>query len=149
MGSEFPFSELISKQYLTSVGQKALMTAYDNYFSKHHIQTGQVLVTHADIEDSVSRANSIRSVLESHFSMHTLPIINENDTTSSEEMQALGRGADNDRNALLIARLIGARTLYIITNTNGVYEDVGNPNSRIESIDASRLTDRFIDNITG
>jgi len=42
-------------------------------------------------------------------------------------MQALGRGADNDRNALLIAKLAGANVLYIITNTNGVYRNKDKP----------------------
>lgn len=139
---------MVSKQYLASVGQKALMTAYDNYFTKHHIVTGQVLVTHADIEDDEIRKDSVFNVITSHFDMRTLPIVNENDTISTEEMQALGRGADNDQNALLIARLIWAKTLYIITNTNGVYEDRDNANSRIEEIESARLTKCFIDRIT-
>lgn len=140
---------MVSKQYLASIGQKALMTEYDSLFSKHHIRTGQILVTHADIEDNEIHAKSISSVLGGHFSMRTLPIINENDTTSSEEMQALGRGADNDRNALLIARLIGAKTLYIVTNTNGVYHDKDNPSSRMEFIQAKELSPHFIERIAG
>lgn len=80
--------------------------------------------------------------------MRSLPIINENDTVSTEEMQALGRGADNDKNALLLARLIGAKSLYIITNTNGVYLDRDNPDSRIEEMESSRLTKSFIEKIT-
>lgn len=146
---EIPFNGLVAKQYLASIGQKALMTRYDEYFSKHQIRTGEILVTHADIEDSEIRANSIRNVLKGHFQMRTLPIINENDTASSEEMQALGRGADNDQNALLIARLVGARVLYIITNTDGVYRDKDKPDSRIESIHSNELTPQFIEKITG
>lgn len=56
-------------------------------------------------------------------------------------MQALKRGADNDKNALLIARLIEAKALYIITNTNGVYQNKDNPNSRIDILRANELTD--------
>jgi len=78
--------DIISKQYLASVGQKALMTAYDVYFSKHHIITGQVLATHADIEDDEIRKESVQRVLWFHFMKRTLPIVNENDTISSEEM---------------------------------------------------------------
>lgn len=125
------------------------MAGYDAYFSKYSVRTGEVLVTHADIEDSETRASSIRNVLEGHFQMRTLPIINENDTASSEEMQALQRGADNDRNALLIARLIGAKALYIVTNTNGVYRDKDDPSTRIEVIRSDELTPEFIEKITG
>ena len=64
-------------------------------------------------------------------------------------MQALKRGADNDKNALLIARLIGAQVLYIITNTNGVYQELDNADSRIASISAKELTDGFIKKVTG
>jgi len=78
----------------------------------------------------------------------TLPIVNENDTISSEEMQALGRGADNDRNALLIAKLAKANVLYIITNTNGVYRDKDKPESRINTLSVDELTDGFIEKIT-
>lgn len=106
MTETMPFNGLVSKQYLASLGQKALMTAYDDYFSRLHIITGQVLVTHADIEDDPTRRESLLGVLRSHFLMRTLSIVNENDTISTEEMQALGRGADNDQNALLIAELV-------------------------------------------
>ncbi len=106
MTQTLPFNGLLSKQYLASLGQQALMTAYGERFSRLHITTGQVLVTHAEIEDDPIRGESVRGVLRGHFLMRTLPIINENDTVSTEEMQALGRGADNDQNALLIARLV-------------------------------------------
>ncbi len=125
------------------------MPAYDHYFKKHHIITGQGLITHADIEDHEDRANSLRKVLDIHFQMGTLPILNENDTVSSEELLALERGIDNDKNALLIAELIGARILYIITNTNGVYEKKDNPGSCIPEISYTELTDAFIEEITG
>jgi glutamate 5-kinase len=64
-------------------------------------------------------------------------------------MQALKRGADNDQNAFLIARLIGAKALYIITNTNGVYQELDNADSRITSISFKELTDGFIKKIAG
>lgn len=106
-------------------------------------------MTHADIEDYADRARFLHDVLKEIFDIKLLPILNENDFLSSEEMQALGRGADNDRNALLIARLIGAKILYIVTNTNGVYRDKNDPDSRIVSIHASELTPEFIEKITG
>ena len=63
-------------------------------------------MTHSDIEDDKARENSLWKVLNYHFIKRTLPIINENDAISTEEMQALERGIDNDQNALLIAKLV-------------------------------------------
>lgn len=106
-------------------------------------------MTHADIEDDPVRRESLLAILRGHGIMRTLPIVNENDTISTEEMQALGRGADNDRNALLLAKLIGAKSLYIITNTNGVYSDKARPESRIDEIRWADLSHTFIDRIAG
>lgn len=66
---EIHFDEMIAKQYLASIGQTALMSEYAMYFRKHHVYIGEILVTHADIEDSEVHADSIRNVLESHFSL--------------------------------------------------------------------------------
>lgn len=146
---ELNVDDLVKKQYLASLGQQALIAEYAWYFSKTQVTVGGIVVTHADIEDSEDCANALRNVLECYFSLRTLPIINENDAVSWEEMQALKRGADNDKNALLIARLIEAKALYIITNTNGVYQNKDNPNSRIDILRANELTDWFIAKITG
>ncbi|NDK19664.1 hypothetical protein GW819_02390 [Candidatus Gracilibacteria bacterium] len=61
----------------------------------------------------------------------------------------IGRNADNDRNALLIAKLAKANVLYIVTNTNGVYRDKDKPESRINTLSVDELTDGFIEKITG
>lgn len=71
-------------------------------------------------------------------------MINENDPLSTEEMREVGRGADNDKNALLLARLFRANTLVLITNTNGTYEDLERPDSRIKNMKSSLLTDDHI-----
>lgn len=106
MKETLPFNGLVAKQYLASIGQKALMQAYEEHFSRFGIFTGQVLLTHADIEDDSTRRESLLGVLKSHLMMGTLPIINENDTISTEEMQVLDQGTDNDQNAFLIAKLV-------------------------------------------
>jgi len=64
-------------------------------------------------------------------------------------MNQVARGADNDKNALLLARVFGARTLYIITNTNGVYADRDNPDSRIREITSDQLDAAYIHRICG
>lgn len=76
-----------------------------------------------------------------------LPIINENDVLSNEELQALHNGADNDRNAFLIAKIVQAKSLILLTNTNGVYLHKDDPTSRISSIYSDELTPQKIDQL--
>jgi glutamate 5-kinase len=124
------------------------MLAYKEHFKKHHIIIGQALATHADIEDYENHADSLLGVTKSHFEMRTLLILNENDTLSTEELIALDRGIDNDKNALLHAKLNKAKTLYIITNTNGVYKKKDDPNSWIPEIQYRELTNGYIERLT-
>ena len=70
--------------------------------------------------------------------------MNENDPISTEEMRQLERGADNDKNALLLARLFSAQMIIAITNTNGTYTDVNDANTRIQSIGHSLLVPEYI-----
>jgi glutamate 5-kinase len=78
-----------------------------------------------------------------------LPIINENDPLSTAEMRELGRWADNDQNALLVARILGATDIILITNTNGVYHDRNDESTRIETLKAHTITNEWIGNICG
>ncbi len=64
-------------------------------------------------------------------------------------MNEVKRGADNDQNALLLAKVFKAESLIIVSNTNGVYADRNDPSSRIVSINCDELSDEFIENICG
>lgn len=140
--------DMDTKRLCASIGQAILMESYRSKFGPLGIKVAQVLPTHADIESGTQHAQALRSLLSKALSVpNVLPIINENDSLSTEEMLALKKGADNDKNALLISRLIQARTLAIVTNTNGVMLDLAIPNSRIATIPLSRLTDQFIRSI--
>ncbi len=89
------------------------------------------------------------SGLEGLWNFSALPILNENDFATPEEIVALGKGADNDRNALLIARMVGAEHLAIVTNTDGVYRYADRPDSRIATLHAGRLSDEDIARMCG
>lgn len=108
-----------------------------------------MLATHATLEDIEShRAQfvmTVRDILEAGI----LPIINENDALSTAEMQALGRGADNDQNALLVARYLTASEIVLITNTDGVYADKDDKRSRIDTLRGDTITDAWIDATCG
>jgi glutamate 5-kinase len=73
--------------------------------------------------------------------------VNENDPISTEEMREVGRWADNDRNALLLAKLFKAKMIILVTNTDGVYANASDPESRIQNIDSSIITDAYISSL--
>lgn len=95
------------KRRCAMVGQPLLMMGWRSAFAKFAITPAQMLVTHALIEDDTHSANGLVSGMEGIWEAEgLLPVINENDGVSSEEIQAMKRGADNDQNAFLLARLI-------------------------------------------
>jgi glutamate 5-kinase len=94
------------------------MTAYRQKFTAQNIHVAGILVTHADIEENSDRRNAFVATVESAWKDGIIPIVNENDALSSEELEALKKGADNDKNALLLAKVFQAQQLVLITNTN-------------------------------
>lgn len=142
------------RRALASIGQHRLMAHWDGLFAACDSSVringvGQGLVTHAEIEADISHSNGVRSGLEGLWNYGALPILNENDFATPEEIVALGKGADNDKNALLIARLVNAEHLVIMTNTNGVYRKATDSESRIPVLHASHLSDADIARICG
>lgn len=139
----------VSKQVLASIGQPILMGRYADMFQKHQVITAQVLPTHATLEDITDHREQFVRTVNEVLDMWALPIINENDALSTAEMQTLWRGADNDQNALLIARILGATDIILLTNTNGVYRDKTDASSRIKILRAKNITDAWIQTICG
>ena len=109
-------------QSLAAIGQQKLMLIYENIFSKSNLQTAQILITHGDINDRVHYLN-IKGTLEELLDNNVIPIINENDVVSTEEIK-LG---DNDNLASMIANCVSADLLIILTDQNGMYDK--NPDS--------------------
>lgn len=142
------------RRALASVGQPFLSIHWSELFANCDRSVrikgvGQGLVTHAEIEADISHSNGLVSGLEGLWKLGALPILNENDFATPEEIVALGKGADNDKNALLIARLVNAEHLAIMTNTDGVYRKASDANSRIPLMHASRLSDEDIARMCG
>jgi glutamate 5-kinase len=104
-------------QALAAVGQQNLMLIYEKIFSNNGINTAQLLITHNDINDRVSYLN-IKGTIEELLSNKIVPIINENDVVSTEEIK-LG---DNDNLASMISNLIKADLLIILTDQDGMYD---------------------------
>ena len=108
---------LREKQALAAIGQVYLMEAYRNAFKRYGLKTAQVLLTHADFDD-VERWKSSRETIECLLSKKVLPVINENDTVSTEEIKI----GDNDHLSAMVAIRIGAELLLILTNIPYVYK---------------------------
>jgi glutamate 5-kinase len=102
-------------QAAAAVGQMGLVQAYESCFRGHGIRTAQVLLTHADLADRQRYLNA-RSTLRTLIGLGVLPVINENDTVVTDEIRG-----DNDTLAALVANLIEADVLVILTDQQGLY----------------------------
>ena len=109
--------DTVYKQAASAVGQAALIKIYDNFFMTYNQKVAQILLTKDDVEDKVRREN-IHNTFSTLLSMDILPIVNENDTVSTEE---LGIG-DNDTLSAHVARLVDSDLLIILSDIDGMYE---------------------------
>lgn len=108
--------ELKVKQALAAMGQGLLMHSYEQAFRRHDQKVAQVLLTHTDLS-SRDRYLNVRNTILTLFDFNVIPIINENDTVSVEEL----RFGDNDTLGALIANMIGADMFIILTDVDGLY----------------------------
>jgi glutamate 5-kinase len=106
------------KQAAAAVGQSALMRQYEIAFAPHGITVGQVLLTAHDIGDRTRYLNA-RNTLLTLLRFGVLPIVNENDTVAVEEIKV----GDNDNLSALVASLIDADLLVLLTDVDGLYTD--------------------------
>ncbi len=109
--------DLATAQAAASVGQGLLMAQYTAAFGQRNLQVGQVLLTAEDILRRGQYRNS-RRALERLLSLGVVPIINENDTVATDEI----RFGDNDRLAALVAHLVQADALILLTDVDGLYD---------------------------
>ena len=104
------------KQAAAAVGQSALMWHYEAAFERHGILVGQVLLTAQDISDRARYLNA-RNTLRTLLELSVLPIVNENDTVAVEEIKV----GDNDNLSALVASLVDAELLVLLTDVDGLY----------------------------
>lgn len=108
--------EVNELQAAAAVGQMGLVQMYESCFAQHGLHTAQILLTHEDLSDRKRYLNA-RSTLKTLLNLKVIPIINENDTVVTEEI----RFGDNDTLGALVANLIEADTLVILTDQQGLY----------------------------
>jgi len=107
------------KQVLASVGQNRLMYAYEQLFSQHNITVAQALLTKADLSDRAGYLNA-RNTLLALLELRVLCIVNENDVVAVDEIQEAKFG-DNDNLSAMVANLVDADLLLILTDIAGLY----------------------------
>ena len=113
-------SDLARQQAAASVGQGLLMAGYSAAFAGHGLQVGQVLLTVDDVTRRSHYRNAYRT-LHKLLELGVVPIVNENDTVATQEI----RFGDNDRLAALVAQLVHADLLVLLSDVDGLYD--GNP----------------------
>jgi glutamate 5-kinase len=129
-------SDLADLQACAAVGQPRLMAIYEKLFAAAGLSVGQVLLTHADLEDHDRHLNA-RNTLVALLRNGVIPIINENDAVSFTELKF----GDNDKLSALVACLLPADALIILTTVDGFIENFGKADPRvvplIENLDAT------------
>ena len=115
-------------QATAAVGQMGLIQAYEAVFQQHGLHSAQILLTHADLSNR-NRYLNARATLRTLLKYGTVPVVNENDSVSNEEI----RFGDNDTLSALAANLIEADLLIILTDQDGLFDsDPGqNPNAKL------------------
>ena len=110
-------TDLATKQAAASVGQVALVNAWSAAFGRYDRTVGQVLLTAHDISQRVQHTNAQRT-LDRLRALHAVAIVNENDTVATNEI----RFGDNDRLSALVAHLVGAEALVLLSDIDGLYD---------------------------
>lgn len=112
--------EMSKLQAAAAAGQSVLMRRYEDACAEHGLIPAQVLLTHADLADR-ERLNNARGALSELLDAGLLPIVNENDTVSTDEI----RFGDNDQLAAMVVPLVGAEVLLLLTDVSGVLDAEG------------------------
>lgn len=110
-------TDLATKQAAASAGQVALISAWSAAFARYQRTVGQVLLTAHDISMRVHHTNAQRT-LDRLRALHAVAVVNENDTVATNEI----RFGDNDRLSALVAHLVGADALVLLSDIDGLYD---------------------------
>ena len=124
--------KLEMSQAIAAVGQIHLAGEFQKLFDKYKIKTGQILISPDDTEQR-RRALNVRRTFDNLFKLKAIPIVNENDTTATAEIKY----GDNDRLAARVAQIVGADTLIILSDVDGLYDKSKKIIKTVSSIDSN------------
>ena len=124
------------KQACAAVGQARLMMTYQKIFAEYNQVTAQILMTRQTISNDINRINA-QNTFEELFRMGVIPIVNENDTVATHEIEI----GDNDTLSAIVASMIGADLLILLSDIDGLYTDDPRANPDAEFIDTVEVLD--------
>jgi len=134
-------SELAIKQATAAVGQAQLIMIYQKLFSEYNQNVAQILMTKVTMQNDEAR-NNAKNTFEKLLDFGIIPIVNENDTISTYEIQF----GENDRLSALVTSLVEADLLILLSDTDGLFTDDPNVNNNAEFIDiVEKLDDKLMD----
>ena len=137
-------SDIMGRQAAASVGQSELMFMYDKLFDEYHHTIAQLLITRGDVEVD-DRRNNLINTFNKLFEFNAIPIINENDSVCTEEL-VIG---DNDTLSAIVARLVKADTLIMLTDIDGLYSSDPRHDSSATLIPVVEEISDYITSIAG
>jgi glutamate 5-kinase len=132
------------KQAAAAVGQMGLVQMYETQLREHGLRSAQVLLTHADLADRERYLNA-RSTLLTLLALRVIPVINENDTVVNDEIKF----GDNDTLAALVANLVEADALVILTDQRGLYSADPRKDPLARFIDEAAAGDPTLERMAG
>ena len=139
-------TDISSRQVFAAVGQTRLMHTYQEIFATHDAQTAQILLTISDLSNRQSYLN-VGNTLQRLLELRVVPVVNENDVVAVDEIgEVFG---DNDRLSALVANLVDAVLLLILTDTEGLYSADPRTNSDATLITEVEKVDAGIESLAG
>ena len=131
-------------QAAAAVGQMGLVQTYESLFAQHNIHTAQILLTHGNLSNPIQTDN-VSSTLSSLLELGVIPIINENDSVATEEIKF----GDNDTLASMVANLVNADQLVILTDQGGVFDADPRKNPQAQLIQSIDVNDEKLERVAG
>lgn len=127
-------TSLAQKQAFAAVGQARLMMVYQKLFAEYNQNAAQILMTKDTMTNDASRYNA-QNTFDELLKLGVVPIVNENDTVSTSEIPLVDNFGDNDRLSAIVAALIGADLLILLSDIDGLYSDDPRKNQNAKFID--------------
>lgn len=140
LGLEEKPTELKRKQACAAVGQARLMMIYQKLFSEYNQPSAQILMTKNTMVNNINRKNA-QNTFNELLGLGVIPIVNENDSISTYELQNLEKFGDNDTLSAVVAALVQADLLILLSDIDGLFTDDPNTNPDAKFIDVVESLD--------
>ena len=142
-------TDMATKQAAAAVGQCELMYVYDKLFGEYNHTVAQILLTGNDVDNEIHREN-IRSTISRLLELGVIPIINENDSVATAEIDEINALGDNDTLAAIVSVCIGADLLVLMSDIDGLYTEDPRKNPDAKLIhEVENLTEEMMESAGG